>query len=127
MSRLLVVDDHARDLEASASLLARGGFEVDCCVEGAEALERLHRDPAAYDGLVVDIFMPEVDGLEMIRDLRRRGYRGAILALSDVPVYGRFEPLRVARLLGADAALCKPLTDEVFAVIEKLLPARQAA
>ena len=67
--RILVVDDDELVLVALRELLAPEGYEVDTVSGGAEALKRL--ESQSYDLLMLDIIMPEMDGLTLCRKIRQ--------------------------------------------------------
>lgn len=102
MQRILLVEDDARLAAMVAEYLEGGGFRASIESRGAAALERLARE--TFDAVVLDLTLPDLDGLEVCRQLRAR---------SDVPVLmltARGEPTdRVVGLeLGADDYLPKP-------------------
>lgn len=68
MATILVVDDEPDVLETVCGLLERIGHRVVGATDGFEALERFERD--RHDLVVVNIFMPRMGGLELIRRLR---------------------------------------------------------
>jgi two-component system OmpR family response regulator len=70
MRRILVVDDDPHLREVVVYALEREGFAVETAPDGRLALERLGRAPAC-DLVILDILMPEMDGLEVCRTLRR--------------------------------------------------------
>jgi DNA-binding response OmpR family regulator len=78
--RALVVEDD----EALAGVLRRGleedGFVIDWCDNGREALE--HAAVVEYDVIILDIMLPELDGLTVCRELRRTGHTTPILMLT---------------------------------------------
>ncbi|HMY57220.1 MAG TPA: response regulator transcription factor [Pseudomonadota bacterium] len=121
MNRILVVDDdgHIRDVMRFA--LQQGGFQVVEAKDGADALLRF--DAGGIDLVVLDIVMPESDGLEVCRRIRAKS-RTPIIFVSS-----RDEELdRVLGLeLGADDYLVKPfspreLLARVKAVLRRLFP-----
>ncbi len=67
--RLLLVDDEAEFLEPTAERLARRGIECATVESGEDALRALQNLP--FDCLVVDVRMPGMDGLELLRLIRR--------------------------------------------------------
>lgn len=78
--RLLLVEDD-RDLsEFVREGLVREGFVVDAARNGQEALDQALEQ--AYDVILLDVMMPEVDGLAVLKKLRLKGYRGAILLVT---------------------------------------------
>jgi two-component system phosphate regulon response regulator OmpR len=122
--RLLLIDDDAR-LSAMVGDYLRGhGFEVDCAGTLAAGRERLQR--AGYDALLLDLMLPDGDGLELTRELRAdaRLRRLPLLMLT-----ARGEPMdRIVGLeLGADDYLPKPfepreLLARVKALLRRALP-----
>jgi signal transduction histidine kinase/CheY-like chemotaxis protein/HAMP domain-containing protein len=122
--RVLVVDDDVRTLFAMTALLEDWGMRVSTAESGDEALEVLRRGPAPEVALV-DVMMPEKDGYQTIRDMRRiPGCR----ELPIVAVTAKAMPGDEERCLeaGANAYVPKPI--EVGRLRERLaeqLPAEQ--
>lgn len=67
--RLLLVDDDQEFVTGLASRLKRRGFAVDFCFSGAEALEKI--DDQVYDVAVLDVRMPEMDGLTLLVEIKK--------------------------------------------------------
>jgi DNA-binding response OmpR family regulator len=67
--KILIVDDEAVLVETIAYNLEQAGYQVLTAADGASALEVAHRD--APDLIILDIMLPEMDGLEVCRQLRR--------------------------------------------------------
>src|SRR5213592_4787557 len=80
--RILVVDDDAAVRESLGRALRLEGYEVELASDGAEALERLDANGDDPDLVVLDVLMPNVDGLEVCRTLRRTGSRLPVLMLT---------------------------------------------
>jgi two-component system response regulator MprA len=121
--RILVVDDEPAVRESLRRALQMEGYGVELAADGAEALYRLESREVEPDGIVLDVLMPEVDGLEVARRLRRSGSSIPILMLT-----ARDEIAdRVAGLdAGADDYVVKPFAlEELFARLRALL--RRAA
>src|SRR5215831_18787837 len=118
--RILVVDDDAAVRESLRRALRLEGFEVELAGDGAEALEQLEGNGDEHPDLVVlDVLMPNVDGLEVCRRLRRTGSRVPVLMLT-----ARDEVRdRVAGLdAGADDYVVKPFAlEELLARVRALL------
>lgn len=78
--RILLVEDHPRVAESIAQGLARFGFGVDSFPTATSALSATK--VIAYDAVVLDLGLPDRDGLEVLRDLRQNKSTGPILILS---------------------------------------------
>ena len=117
--KVFVVDDDAAVRESLGRALRLEGYEVELAADGAEALERLESDGTGVDLVVLDVLMPNVDGLEVCRRLRRSGSRLPVLMLT-----ARDEVAdRVAGLdAGADDYVVKPFAlAELLARVRALL------
>ena len=69
--KILVAED-TRDLNrALEAILQQSGYEVTCVFDGREALDRALSQ--SFDGIILDIMMPKMDGLEALREMRGRG------------------------------------------------------
>jgi two-component system response regulator MprA len=115
--RVLVVDDDRAVRDALARVLTLAGYEVQSAEGGGEAIELVAQ--SVPDAVVLDVGMPEVDGLEVCQRLRMLGNRVPILMLT-----ARVEISdRVAGLdAGADDYLIKPFdVDELKARLRALL------
>ena len=118
---ILLVDDDDPMRRILALILERNGYGVVQARNGREGLERL--DQGRFDLVITDIVMPEMDGLEVLIEARRRGYSGRMVAMSGGGAMGQEPNLHVAKLLGARATLTKPFTpDELHAAISQLAP-----
>jgi len=82
MARILVVDDNAPVRWTLASILQSEGHLVEQASNGLEALSRF--STCSYDAVVMDVYLPFVDGLEACRCLRQRS-QVPILVLSTTP------------------------------------------
>jgi two-component system response regulator MprA len=115
--RVLVVDDDRAVRDALRRVLTLSGYEVQIAEGGADAIEAVAQ--SVPDAVVLDVGMPEIDGLEVCQRLRRLGNRVPILMLT-----ARVEVSdRVAGLdAGADDYLVKPFdNDELKARLRALL------
>src|ERR1700746_2704612 len=115
--RLLVVEDEARIAELLGAALTRAGFAVDA-VRGCEAARAAFAG-ATYDAAILDLGLPDGDGLTLLGELRSRGNQTPILVLT---ARDAIED-RVSGLdTGADDYLIKPFaTTELVARIKALL------
>ncbi len=101
-----MVCDDAMLAESVAEYLRRHGYAVQVAGEGRVAMDLLARQ--RYELVISDIFMPEVDGIELLGLLRRCIPAPAVIAMSGSGV-GRVEcMLKMASVLGASRTLGKP-------------------
>jgi len=107
--RILVADDEVGVRSFLRTVLEDGGYEVLEAVNGKQAVEKVRAGLA--DLLITDLVMPEREGIETIRVLHKEAPGLGIIAIS-----GTYSGplLSVARLLGADAVLSKPVTPELL-------------
>ncbi|MER7172327.1 response regulator transcription factor [Streptomyces mesophilus] len=120
--RVLVVDDDEAVRRSLAHALTRDGYEVSVAPDGRSALEEMGR--SRPDALVLDILMPEPNGLEVCRSLRVRGDGTPILMLTARDLVSD----RVAGLdAGADDYLVKPFALEEFRARLRALLRRSGA
>ncbi|MBQ9060417.1 MAG: response regulator transcription factor [Firmicutes bacterium] len=78
--RILIAEDEKDLNELVCRKLTREGYSVDACFNGEEALEYL--DAADYDGVILDIMMPGVDGLQVLQRMRQKGDRTPVMFLT---------------------------------------------
>src|SRR6202453_1513301 len=78
--RVLVVDDEPSIVDAVATSLRYEGFTVDEAITGRKALAQAQSDPP--DLVILDVMLPDLDGLEVTRRLRSDGIRVPILFLT---------------------------------------------
>lgn len=121
--RILVVDDEASIVDSVATVLRYEGFEVDVASTGRVALQKAQDSP--FDLVVLDVMLPDLDGLEVTRRIRANGLDVPVLFLtakSDVED-------RVAGLtVGGDDYVSKPFSlIEVVARTKAILRRRQPA
>ena len=107
MTRILLIDDDVQVREMLRQMLERAGYEVVDASSGREGLE--HYQAAAIDLIITDILMPDQDGLETIRELRRLAPAAKIIAISGGGQSGLLDLLPIAEKLGAQCTLRKPL------------------
>ena len=118
--KILVVDDERAVRESLRRALELEGYEIELAADGQEALQRLEENGEGQpDAVLLDVLMPNVDGLEVCRRLRRSGNRVPVLMLT-----ARDEvENRVAGLdAGADDYVTKPFAlEELVARVRALL------
>jgi two-component system, NtrC family, response regulator AtoC len=124
---VLVVDDEEPVRTALAELLGSLGYQARTAAGGAQALELLGGQ--AFDVVLLDVVMPEVSGLEVLRRYRATGGGVPVIVLSALA--GAEDAMRAMKL-GATDYLSKPFGhDELVEALQRVLgprtPARQAA
>ena len=115
--RILVVEDEGAIAAFLRQGLTEAGYAVDLAVDGAEALH--WAAIAAYDAILLDVMLPEQDGLAVCAELRRRGVRTPVLMLT---ARDTIEDRVVGLDSGADDYLVKPFAfAELLARLRALL------
>ena len=114
---LLVVEDDARIAEFVADGFRRDGHTVTCAVDGEEGL--YFAQSGAFDAIVLDILLPKLNGLELLRRLRGSGSKGPVIVLS---ARGSVESKVEGLEAGADDYLAKPFCpNELLARVNAIL------
>lgn len=107
MKKVLVAEDEESIREFIVINLTRSGYDVEQAENGAVALDLFSRDEASFDVAILDIMMPEVDGLTVCKELRKRSSDLGIIMLSAKTQ----EMDKVTGLLvGADDYVTKPFS-----------------
>jgi CheY-like chemotaxis protein len=124
--RLLVAEDNAVNRQLALALLRRLGYDADVVENGREVLDALERE--RYDVVLMDVQMPELDGLEATRQIReRRGSSDAprIIAMTANAMEGDRDECLAA---GMDDYLSKPIRpEELSRALARCRPARADA
>ncbi len=123
MKRILLVDDVPAVRLSIRAALEAIGYHVLEAADGKEALDLL--DTQAVDLIVTDLWMPNLDGVELLKRLRASNANIRVIAISGG---GMRKPIDVSAALaqtwGADAVLYKPFDNEdLVNEINRLLPA----
>ncbi len=123
MNRILVVEDEKKMSGFIQQGLLEQGYLVDVADHPRQAQELVHN--VSYDLLVLDVMLPEIDGLELSRRVRENGYNGLVLMLTALNTTRD----KVAGLdAGADDYLTKPFDfNELLARVRALLRRRGEA
>ena len=100
--RILLIEDDARLAEMVSEYLGEAGFRVSVAAEGRLGLERLAREP--FDALVLDLMLPDMDGLELCRQLRAKSDLPLLMLTARGDAADRIVGLEI----GADDYLPKP-------------------
>ncbi len=115
--RLLIAEDDAKLLKSLKHIFEANKYTVDGVSNGIDAYD--YAVTGEYDGIVLDIMMPGMDGVEVLKRLRRQGISTPVLFLTaKTEVYQRVEGLDA----GADDYLPKPFsTGELLARVRAML------
>ena len=112
--RILVVDDEPVVLDVLRNLLVKAGFDVDAATDAATARVLLETG-AGWDAVLLDVMLPDADGLQVLRWIRERQ---PDLAVVMITAFGTVENAVAAMKLGAFHYLTKPFkNDEVRALV----------
>jgi PAS domain S-box-containing protein len=108
-SRILIADDEPGVRKFLRVVLETAGYEVVEAADGAQAMKEARR--SSFDLILTDLVMPEQEGIETIRALRKEKPSIRIIAIS-----GKFDKpyLRMAETLGADAVMPKPISPQAL-------------
>ncbi|WP_348535988.1 PAS domain S-box protein [Labrys sp. LIt4] len=118
---ILVVDDNAFNREVVGDFLQLAGMRVDTAVNGLDALEKL--ETATYDAVLMDVHMPEMDGLTATRRIRAQE-RWASLPLIALTAQALTKDREASLAAGMNAHLTKPIDETaLFRTLADLLPA----
>lgn len=120
-ARILLAEDNATNQLYIAHFLTEQGFEVETAENGIEALELLEKG-GPFDVILMDVQMPEMDGLEATKKIREQGNDIPIIALTAYAMEGDREKFLSN---GMDAYSSKPVNiDELVQIIGKLVSPR---
>ncbi|HEX9098176.1 MAG TPA: response regulator [Candidatus Dormibacteraeota bacterium] len=114
-ARILVAEDNAANLKVAVRMVERLGYRADVAGNGSEALQALDRVP--YDAVLMDCQMPEMDGYEATREIRkaeRDGRHVPIIAMTASAMAGDRERCLAA---GMDDYISKPVKLHIVAAV----------
>jgi CheY-like chemotaxis protein len=114
-ARILVAEDNAANLKVAVRMVERLGYRADVAGNGSEALDALDRVP--YDAVLMDCQMPEMDGYEATREIRkaeRNGRHVPIIAMTASAMAGDRERCLAA---GMDDYISKPVKLHIVAAV----------
>lgn len=118
MKKILVVDDEIEIRQLIKDFLARENFKADLASGGKEALDKLSANPEAFELVILDIMMPEIDGIEVLKILRKTSNIPVIFLSSKNEEIDKILGLE----LGADDYITKPFNPrEMIARIKAVL------
>ena len=120
--KLLLAEDEKSLSRAIKIILEKNNYLVDAVYDGREALEYLEAD--SYDGAVLDIMMPKMDGIEVLRRIREEGNTVPVLLLT---AKSQIEDKVLGLDTGANDYLTKPFDkEELLARIRAMTRVRQS-
>ena len=120
MASILVIDDDPQVCSLLKQVLEGEGYTVQSALNGIEGLSLYRRTPAEL--VILDILMPEKEGLETIVELRRDFPRVKIIAMSAGSERAKINLLDLARRLGAEQTITKPFDlTTITALVTKVL------
>jgi two-component system, chemotaxis family, chemotaxis protein CheY len=111
-TRVLVVDDASLVRRYYRKMLEAAGYEVDEALNGVEALEKVLAAP--HDLLIVDVNMPQMDGVTFIAALRRQALPVSAIPALVTSTEAGLQDMATARSAGANFYLVKPLSESVL-------------
>jgi DNA-binding NtrC family response regulator len=118
---ILVVDDEAEIREGLRALLASEGFEVSLAETGAAGLQKLEERP--FDLMLLDVSLPDRNGLDMLREIRLRDPHLSIMLIT---AFGSIDMARAAFKAGAQDYITKPWSnDELIAQVSQAIEGRR--
>lgn len=108
--RILLIDDDQINLQLLCSFFSRLGFEVLTSTSGKQAISAYRGRPT--DVVVTDIFMPDIDGLELLRNLQGINPHVKVFTMSAVHASKNFDHLAIAEQMGALKSFSKPVNPQ---------------
>lgn len=115
--KLLLIEDERRMAEALCELLRREAYGVDCCYDGKSGL--LAAQSGIYDIIILDVMLPEMNGFQVVKELRQSGIHTPVLMLT---AKSELDDKVTGLDSGADDYLTKPfMSKELLARLRALL------
>lgn len=107
--KILVVDDEIDEVESLSRGLRSKGYQVLQALNGQEALNHIHNDSAGIDLVITDYAMPVMNGMELLRDIRKNHGNLPIIMMT---AYGKKDLILDALRNHCDCFIEKPFTLE---------------
>ena len=124
--RILVAEDNAINQKLALRMLERLGYRADVAGNGAEAVEAVERQ--AYDLVLMDVQMPELDGIEATRIIRRKWRRGEGPRIVALTAHALLEDRERCLAAGMDDYISKPIVlKELVQALERARPVPRPA
>jgi DNA-binding NtrC family response regulator len=119
MARILIVDDDRHTCELLRHILERAEHEVVSAYDGSDAAQLIRSE--RFDLVMTDIYMPERDGFDVMRDVRKFQAGVPIVVFTGQRDL-HFDPLKMAERLGATLVMRKPIVAAtVLSAVEQAL------
>ncbi|GIL37862.1 response regulator [Roseiterribacter gracilis] len=119
MARILIVDDDRHTCELLRHILEAASHEVQTAYDGSDAAQLFRTQ--TFDLVMTDIYMPERDGFDVMRDVRKQQPNVPIIIFTGQRDL-HFDPLKMADRLGADMVMRKPIVRAtVLSAVEQVL------
>ncbi|MCJ7663271.1 MAG: response regulator, partial [Desulfobacterales bacterium] len=113
--RVLVIDDEENLRHYLQMVLGEAGYQVETASDGAEGLKKMQHQ--AWDIILCDIRMPQMDGMAFLQEAKVKGLEGTIIMMS---AYGTVDTAVEAMKIGAYDYVSKPFNaDEIILTIKK--------
>jgi len=120
VARILVVDDDQPVRELICAILGSCGYEISEANNGQIATRMYREQP--FDLVITDLVMPDMEGIELIKELRAIDHNVKVIAISGGFLTASDTYLKAAKLMGAQRTLPKPFEmDELLSVVSSVL------
>lgn len=109
--RVLLAEDHPMNTEVTKRVLERQGIEVVCAEDGNQALQMFEQhEPHYFDAILMDLYMPDMDGFESARRIRRTAHSDAqIIPIIATSASDEQEDVFAGKEAGMNAYITKPM------------------
>jgi len=125
MQKILIIDDEPHILMMLKKMMEKAGYETDLAANGKEGMEIFQKSPS--DLVITDIIMPEKEGLETIREMKRIHPELKIIAMSGGGKISAENYLETARIFGATRIIQKPFTqNDMVSAVKELMDSGSA-
>jgi signal transduction histidine kinase/DNA-binding response OmpR family regulator len=123
--RILLAEDNPVNQRLATLMLTKAGYQVEAAGDGREAVERYTQNPERFDLILMDIQMPQWDGLQATQFIREKGFSSVpIIAMTANAMQGDREMCLAA---GMDDYITKPIKrEQVFEILQKWAFSRSA-
>jgi CheY-like chemotaxis protein len=122
---VLIADDEQLVQKTFKFCLEEAGYEVGLARDGREALRYVQMHKPAI--VLLDVFMPDCDGLETLLEIKRRAPATKVIVMSGGGIKNRYEFLSMASKLGADGIIRKPLSPRALIALLQSASSRTAS